>query len=180
MWFYDTFLPSLFDRAGTNNQMWLTRKQTAICCQYMKKNAVSYKSENSYGENWKHLYYTCVWDGRDVTLQYSKVNGCGAISFSFNEAEKEESKRQWELNQKERKIADWEKEKTRETRWSARGRIVPEQYKLANIIRELENAILQETEELEEDIADGVSAEWINSSMEWIAEAKEHLAYLKK
>ena len=30
-WFYDTFLPSLLERAGTNKGMWLSRKQTAIC-----------------------------------------------------------------------------------------------------------------------------------------------------
>lgn len=36
-WFYDTFLPSLLERAGTNKGMWLSRKQTAICIEKMEK-----------------------------------------------------------------------------------------------------------------------------------------------
>lgn len=36
-WFYDTFLPSLLERAGTNKGMWLSRKQTAICIEKMEQ-----------------------------------------------------------------------------------------------------------------------------------------------
>lgn len=85
-WFYGTFLPSLFEMAGINNPMWISQKQTAICTQNMEEHcSVLCDGEFSF----KKLYFTCKWDERNVTVVYSKKNGCSTIEFSFNEKEKE-------------------------------------------------------------------------------------------
>ncbi len=86
-WFDDTFLPSLFQRIGPGRARWLTVKQTAICCQYMEPHSV--KTNGYQGYSTTHIYYTYVWDGREVVLQYSKKNGCGTIQFYMNKAEQE-------------------------------------------------------------------------------------------
>lgn len=55
-WFYDTFLPSLLERAGTNNGMWLSRKQTAICIKKMEKHTAMVPQFQ--GDYCRHNYYS--------------------------------------------------------------------------------------------------------------------------
>ena len=84
-WFFATFLPSLFDRAGTNHSMWLTQKQTAVCVENMEKHVVRTLEFQGYSS--AHLWFSCEWNGRSVRLNYSKLNKCGAIEFGLTEAE---------------------------------------------------------------------------------------------
>ena len=53
-WFYDTFLPSLLERAGTNKGMWLSRKQTAICIEKMEKHTTMVAQFQ--GDYYRHNY----------------------------------------------------------------------------------------------------------------------------
>lgn len=54
-WFYDTFLPSLLERAGTNKGMWLSRKQTAICIEKMEKHTTMVAQFQ--GDYYRHNYH---------------------------------------------------------------------------------------------------------------------------
>lgn len=103
-WFNETFLASLFERAGTCKTMWLTQKQTAICIDNMEKHVV--RTLEFQGDSTKHLWFSCEWNGRNVRLNYSKLNKCGSIEFSFTEAElavrKEENKKERERIENER------------------------------------------------------------------------------
>lgn len=108
MWFNDAFLLSLYKRAGLNNTLWLTQKQTSICCQYMTEKTVII--EDQFGQ-YRHTNYTYNWDGREVFLSYSKKNGCGTITFHPNDNEKRqlfeeycEEKRKEILNDSARRI----------------------------------------------------------------------------
>lgn len=85
MWFEETFLTSLMERAGLNNPIWLTVKQTSICCQYMVSETVVF--ENGFARQ-RHTNYTYTWNGRKVVLSYSQKNGCGTITFYPNNSEK--------------------------------------------------------------------------------------------
>lgn len=87
-WFEETFLPSLFNRAGINREMWLSRKQTAICTENMVPS--SWKDN----EGFRHIVYTTVYKGRKVTMQYSKKNGCGQIIFEATKEEVEKMKKE--------------------------------------------------------------------------------------
>jgi hypothetical protein len=83
IWFADTFLQSLFDKYGVNNSVWLSQKQTAICIDNMEKIIVR------RNENETHFNYKYIWDGRLVSLSYSKKNACGQVSFGINAEEQE-------------------------------------------------------------------------------------------
>ena len=96
-WFAETFLPSLFERAGTNLTLWLTQKQTAVCVENMEKHVV--RTLESQGNSTSHLWFSCEWNGRAVRLNYSKLNKCGTIEFSFSAEELAASE---EKNKKER------------------------------------------------------------------------------
>lgn len=85
MWFNDVFLSSLYERAGLNNSLWLTKKQTAICCQYMTAETVVV--EERYAQ-YRHINYTYNWNEKEVFLSYSKKNGCGTITFYPDDSEK--------------------------------------------------------------------------------------------
>lgn len=63
-WFQETFLQSLFQRAGINKGLWLSQKQTAICVENMTRHSVRYLDE--YGIGCSRLYFDCKWNGRDV------------------------------------------------------------------------------------------------------------------
>ena len=162
MWFYDTFLPSLFERAG-HKSMWLTKKQTGVCVQYMEKHTVTL---NDYqGFSGKHLYYTCEWNGRKVTLQYSKLNGCGTITFSYNAEE----------------VAEAEKERVRERERIESDRIArikrnPE--RLEKEINRLMNELARLEEDYKYDIEDG-EEEYAKMDLDKIAKARNMLAILK-
>lgn len=97
-WFAETFLPSLFDRAGTNHSMWLTQKQTAVCADNMEKHITRTLEFQGYSS--AHLWFSCEWNGRSVRLNYSKLNNCGTIEFSFSQdelaANREENKKERE------------------------------------------------------------------------------------
>ena len=112
-WFYDTFLPSLLDRAGTNKGMWLSRKQTAICVEKMEQHTVMVPQFQ--GDYCRHNYYTLEWNGRHVSLNYSKLNGCGQITFGFTAAEAEEASRR--RTEDERREAEEHMKRKRE--WAA-------------------------------------------------------------
>jgi hypothetical protein len=88
-WFYNTFLPSIYERCEANGrEMWLSQKQTAICTQHMELHQMRYDPDG-YGVRYTHNQYRCNWNGRYVTLSYSKKNGCGCISFGMSKAEEE-------------------------------------------------------------------------------------------
>lgn len=112
-WFYDTFLPSLLERAGTSKGMWLSRKQTAICVEKMKQHTVMVPQFQ--GDYCRHNYYTMEWNGRHVQLEYSKLNGCGMITFGLTAAEADE------LNCKhaEEKQREAEERMERKRKWAA-------------------------------------------------------------
>lgn len=88
-WFFETFLPSLFDRAGANHRMWLSRKQTAVCVENMNRHTVRYEVLQGFESR---SYFITEWNGRTVTLFYSKKNGCGQIEFSATKEEVEEAR----------------------------------------------------------------------------------------
>lgn len=67
-WFYDTFLPSLFERAGAGGTAALTVKQSDICKRYMHISA-----------DRKSL--TCKLDERTVNF-YGNRKGTGALYFA--------------------------------------------------------------------------------------------------
>ena len=84
-WFSETFLPSLFARTGAGKSMWLTQKQTAVCVGNMEKHLA--RTLEFQGDSTSHLWFSCEWNGRTVRLNYSKLNKCGSIEFSFSEEE---------------------------------------------------------------------------------------------
>lgn len=96
-WFFATFLPSLFDRAGTNHSMWLTQRQTAVCVDNMEKHIT--RTLEFQGDSSAHLWFSCEWNGRSVRMNYSKLNKCGTIEFSFSPDELAVNR---EANKKER------------------------------------------------------------------------------
>lgn len=112
-WFYDTFLPSLLERAGTNKGMWLSRKQTSICIEKMEQHTVMVPQFQ--GDYYRHNYYTMEWNGRHVHLNYSKLNGCGQITFGFTPAEAEEANRR----RAEEKQREADKRMERKRKWAA-------------------------------------------------------------
>ena len=97
-WFFETLLPSLFERIGPGKSMWLTQKQTAVCVENMEKHVVRTLEFQGYSS--AHLWFSCEWNGRSVRLNYSKLNNCGTIEFSFSQdelaANREENKKERE------------------------------------------------------------------------------------
>lgn len=79
-WFNEVFLRSLFERFGIGQRYWLTKKQTSICIDNME---LSFVDIGGY----KHNNYNYDWNGRHVSLSYSKLNGCGTIVFHPTEDE---------------------------------------------------------------------------------------------
>lgn len=114
-WFYDTFLPSLLERAGTNQGMWLSRKQTAICIEKMEAHTV--RVPQFQGDYYRHNYYTMEWNGRHIRLNYSKLNGCGQITFGFTAAEAEEAGRR-RAEEKRQEDAEHMERKRKWTAWA--------------------------------------------------------------
>lgn len=160
-WFYETFLPSIFERAGAEKGMWLSRKQTAVCTKYMEQHTA--RTEQFHGEYTKHLYYTCKWGERDVQLSYSKLNGCGMITFSYNKAEREEATK---ATQEERERIERER--------IERAKRHPEW--LAKIIAELNAKLENAIEYYEYDVADGLDADTLQRDLEFIENCRAELA----
>jgi hypothetical protein len=76
----------------------------------MEMHQVRYQNREAFysGVRYTHNNYTCEWRGRNVSVSYSKKNGCGYISFGATDAEKEEinAKAEAELKEaEERQIA---------------------------------------------------------------------------
>lgn len=160
-WFYETFLPSLFERAGTNKSLWLSQKQTAVCTKYMEKHSV--RTDDFFGDRNAHIYYACKWGERDVQLSYSKLNGCGMITFSFDSAEREEATR----------AAQEDRERIERER-VARIKRHPE--RLAKIIEDLNAKLERAIEFYEDDVVDGLDADTLQRDLEWIENCRAELA----
>lgn len=121
--------------------MWLSQKQTAVCTKYMEKHTA--RNEDFYGDRTTHLYYTAKWGERDVRLSYSKLNGCGMITFSFDNAEREEATR----------AAQEERERIERER-IARVKRHPE--RLAKVIADLKTYLESAISDYDDDVADGL------------------------
>ena len=160
-WFYETFLPSLLARAGAEKGMWLSQKQTAVCTKYMEKHTA--RNEDFYGDRTTHLYYTCKWGERDVHLSYSKLNGCGMITFSYTKEEREEATRaaQEECERIERERIE-------------RAKRHPE--RLAKIIAELTTNLESAIALYDGDIADGMDSDTLKYDLERIENFRSELA----
>lgn len=150
-WFYETFLPSLLERAGTNKGMWLSRKQTSICIEKMEQHTVMVPQFQ--GDYCRHNYYTMEWNGRHVHLNYSKLNGCGQITFGFTAAESEEANRR-HTEEKQREADERMEHKRKWAAWAREN--APE--KLARRIERYQSKVADLKEGME-DILEAM-AEW--------------------
>lgn len=160
-WFDTVFLPSLYSRSGTTSNLWLSQKQTTICCENMAKSSIRYDA--GCGEMYSHNTYRCEWDGREVTLEYSKKNGCGCIRFG--------------KNVDEIKIASAEHaiEKNRIESEKIR-RIKSNPARLEKMVTNLKTEIANREESLRDAIEDGEKSEYIKIDAEKITELKAELA----
>ena len=159
-WFYETFLPSLFERAGAEKGMWLSQKQTTVCTQYMEKHSV--RTDDFFGDRNTHLYYTAKWGERDVQLSYSKLNGCGMITFSFDNAEREEAT----------KAAQEERERIERERIE---RVKRNPERLAKVVADLTKMLEGAIADYEDDTADGLE-DRLQFDLERIASFRAELA----
>ena len=157
-WFEDVFLKSIFDRIGANNSKWLTVKQTSICCQYMEQEFNRY--ENRYGDMYNGLLYKYVWDGREVLLRFSKLNGCGTIIFGYTEQEKMKIRRRDEETRKQRELERIQRYYTKH----------PDKY--AKKIEKIKADIAYWEDDLQECIASGEDA---TETLRCIAESRTEL-----
>lgn len=163
-WFQETFLQSLFQRAGTSKGLWLSQKQTAICVENMKRHSVRYFDE--YGIGCSRLYFDCKWNGRDVRMQYSKLNGCGMISFGMDAAETQEQERK---NQQERDSNEIKHLKRRFERH-------PD--KFDDDLQALIEEIADTESDFEEDMKDGLADRYVKSYQSSLAEMRKTLAWM--
>lgn len=69
-WFDDVFMPSLFERAGINNTIWITNKQRLTCLNYF-------------------CDYEYLWNNRTVKL-YPCKNGAAQIYFCSTKEEQQD------------------------------------------------------------------------------------------
>ena len=174
-WFYDTFLPSLLERAGTNKGMWLSRKQTAICIEKMEQHTTMVPQ--CQGDYCRHNYYTMEWNGRHVFLNYSKLNGCGQITFRFNAAEAEEASRR--RAEEERREAEERMERKRKwTAWArenAPERLAQRISRCQSKVDDMKEAIEEILEDLREEEAAG-DTKYIEIDRAALERAKKELA----
>ena len=123
---------------------------------------ITARNEEFYGDRTTHLYYTAKWGERDVHLSYSKLNGCGMITFSFNNAEREEETR---AAQEERGRIERER--------VALVKRHPE--RLAKIIADLNARLEDAIADYDDDIADGLE-DRLQFDLERIASFRDELA----
>lgn len=157
-WFEDVFLKSIFDRIGANNSKWLTVKQTSICCQYMEQELNRY--ENRYGDICNGLLYRTVWNGRKVLLHYSKLNGCGTITFDYTEQEKLQIQQRNEKIKQQRELEHIQRCYTKH----------PDKY--AKKLKKIKADIVYWEEDLQECIADGADT---TDTLRCLEESKQEL-----
>lgn len=160
-WFYNTFLPSIFERCEPGMGKWLSQKQTAVCAAHMEMHQVRYDADG-YGTMCNRIFYTCEWNGRSVHLSYSKKNGCGCIEFGFNAEEIATMNAEHEAEKKRIKAESVERTKRKPERLAR---------KIADLTRKIQGWM----EEYELDIADGED-ELAKQDLAMIAELKAELA----
>ena len=163
-WFDDTFLPSLFERFGRETR-WLTRKQTAICTQNMEQHTVMVGQFQ--GDRARHHYYTKEWRGRTVTLNYSKLNGCGTISFGSTEQERIELAARQEVEKKERELKSLKR--LRERRFDV----------FLKRLEQARDSVKYWEDEIKEDQADPETAKYVERDRECLSEALEKVAIME-
>jgi hypothetical protein len=162
-WFGDVFLASIFDRAGTSKNLWLSRKQTNICVENMAKHTI--RLAQFQGDYACRDYYTCAWRGREVTLQYIKLNGCGIIEFGMTDIE-------MAVANKERNIEKLRIEMERVARIKSRpGRLAKEIKKAKDDVQSFE----EELEGLEEELIHPIEGITRNDTLADIKKVKEAL-----
>lgn len=161
-WFSDIFLKSIFDQCGGPCRgKWLSQKQTAVCVSNMEQKTMRFDADG-YGSVCTHLYYTCKWEGRNVTLQYSKKNSCGQIEFGPNAAEAAEAEQARSLERARLK-----------TEIAERAKRNPE--RLALRIADIEKRLKIWAETYEMDMEDG-EPELVKHDLAMIAELQAELA----
>lgn len=143
-WFDDVFLPSLFERSGVNNRLWLTRAQTNICVSNMVRHDVRYDADG-YGTKHSASYFSYRWRGRDVRLLYSKKNGCGAIEFYMNEQESDARRKEAEDEASKRRAERIERAKKNPERLARR---------MDSLVKKLDALRANLSDELSEDAPD--------------------------
>lgn len=155
-WWEDTFLPSLYGRnsKGIN----LTAKQVKVCVDHME--AHSGNHETLYRQNVPHTWYSCTWNGRNVTLT-TFPNGCGRLEFGRTEEEAEAARAEAEAEAQKAELARVE-----------RIRRNPE--KLEKKLAKLRKELAEAKADLEEDFLDG-DEEWVAYDRKVIAGLKEEL-----
>lgn len=179
-WFEETFFPSLFQRTGACKSLWLTRRQTQVCVDNMERHTSRF-TDRYTGEAGTHISYECDWQGRHVTLEYSKLNGCGAISFGLTAEEAAEAET---AHRAERKHRDRE-------RWRRMAAQRPDRFRkylqeAEEEVRRLEEDLDDDRLDLEEAEANGISeardsiANSIRAGAERLAEAQARLALMRE
>lgn len=136
-WFDDVFLRSLFDQTGTNRDKWITAKQTAICIKYMQRSTANIETASG---TYKHDNYYYQWEGRQIFLSYSKLNGCSTINFSLTPEEIEEANTAYKA------------EKLQQMKDRAKSRYTRHPERHLDYIRKLEDKINSYQEEIKESI----------------------------
>lgn len=136
-WFDDVFLRSLFDQTGTNRDRWITAKQTAICIKYMQRSTAHIETASG---TYKHDNYYYQWEGREIFLSYSKLNGCSTINFSLTPSETAAENEKYKA------------EKLQQTKDRARSRYTRHPERHVEYIRKLESKINSYREEIKESI----------------------------
>ena len=161
-WFSDIFLRSIFDQCGGPCRgKWLSQKQTAVCVSNMEQKTMRFDADG-YGTMCTHVYYTAEWQGRNVTMQYSKKNSCGRIEFGPNAAEAAEAEQARSLER-----ARIEAERVERLKRN------PE--RLALKIADINQRIKSWSEDYEMDLEDG-ETELAKQDMAVIAELQAELA----
>lgn len=170
MWFAETFLPSLFERAGIGKGLWISQKQTAICTDNMQRKTVRYDSDG-YRTIYNHDNYSCEWNGRKVNLSYSKKNGCGSIEFSMTSEEAEVSRNAFHAEREAERIRVRENVKANKPE-----RVAKHIEKASAKV----NSLNKELADLSKELAETKDTEIINSVKEDIKFVEESLQEAQK
>lgn len=172
-WFDDVFMPSLFAKVGAGKTMWLSQRQTAVCVKNMDMHET--KNDGYQGHSATHYWFSTTWDGRDVRVNYSKLNGCSTIEFGLNADERKMN----EAKSAEEKRSDNEADRIRFSKMKEKH---PERWSMLveSAKRNYEHAVkILEAEE--SDLADGSefsSKELVENAKKRVAKCKDRLEAL--
>jgi hypothetical protein len=119
------------------------------------------------GDRTRHHYYTREWRGRIVTLNYSKLNGCGTISFGSTEQERADLAKRREVERTERELRSLRR--LRERR--------PDRF--LKQLEDARNTVKYWEEEIEEDQADPEMQKCLPRDRELLAEALEKVKIME-